>query len=203
MERLSTENLPICCTSVSPGLNPPTASESSSFFHLSLSAHSVDEGLDSLHFSVCVIKKQQLKSVLQNQCHPHIWWFKSQLDSNSLTTAVVFAVVQQLCSQAEGRSMESQAGGLQWAWPLVLVSLIIDSSFIITHQRQTQVYLISLLLRGALIPQLCKVKFHITSIECRFGKHHSIILLDWFLEKAKDYFYYHCRLPHIILMLLS
>lgn len=89
------------------------------FFPSLSPAHSADEVLDSLHFSICVKKnkkKQQLKSVLQNQCHPHIWWFKSQLDSNSLTAAVVCAVVEHLCSK-------------QWAWPLVLVSLIIDTGF--------------------------------------------------------------------------
>lgn len=59
----------------------------------SLSAHSADKVLDSLHFFSLYKKIQQLKSVLQNQCHPHIWWFQSQLDSNSLTAAVVDAVV--------------------------------------------------------------------------------------------------------------
>lgn len=58
-------------------------------------------------------KKQQLKSALQNQCHPHICGFQSQLDSDSLTAAVVDAVVSEhLCSKAEGGSMASRAGGL-------------------------------------------------------------------------------------------
>lgn len=119
MERLSAENLPICCTSVSPGLNPPTITESSSFSISLSAAHSADKVLDSLQcsffsfFSSSCKKKQQLKSALQNQCHPHICGFQSQLDSNSLTAAVVDAVVSEhLCSKAEGGSMASQAGGL-------------------------------------------------------------------------------------------
>lgn len=107
------------------------------FFHLSLSAaHSADKVLDSLQcsffflfFSPCKKKKkQQLKSALQNQCHPHICGFQSQLDSDSLTAAVVDAVVSEhLCSKAEGGSMATQAGGLLCAWPLVLVSLNINT----------------------------------------------------------------------------
>lgn len=107
------------------------------FFHLS-PAHSADEVLDSLHFSIC-IKKRQLRSVLQNQCHPHIWWFKSQLDSSSLTAAVLCAVVKHLCSKAGGRSMERQAGGLQWAWPfsigLINYWYIVSSSLIKDSHR--------------------------------------------------------------------
>lgn len=65
-----TENLPICCTSVSPGLNPPTISESSSSSPLfpSLSAaHNADKVLDSLHF-ISLCKKKKKKNSNLNQC---------------------------------------------------------------------------------------------------------------------------------------
>lgn len=42
-----TAKLPICCTNVSPGLSPPTRSESSSFSITLSAAHSADKVLDS------------------------------------------------------------------------------------------------------------------------------------------------------------
>lgn len=55
--------------------------------------------------------------------------FKAKLDLNSLTAASSWCCCEHLCSKAEGRSMARQAGGLLRAWPLALVSLIIDMQF--------------------------------------------------------------------------
>lgn len=92
-------------------------------------AHSADKVLHFLHyfFSACGKKKWQLKSVLQSQCHPHIWWFQSQLDSNSLTAAVVVAVVSTSAVKQKADLCQSEAGGMLCGWPLVSAPLIIDT----------------------------------------------------------------------------
>lgn len=67
--------------------------------------------------------------MLQSQWHPHIWWFQSQLDSNSLTAAVVVAVVSTSAVKQKADLCQSEAGGMLCGWPLVSAPLIIDTQF--------------------------------------------------------------------------
>lgn len=81
--------------------------------------------LSYFFFSPCI--KPQLKSVLQNQCHPSHLRILKPARLRLPYRCSSRCCCEHLCSKAEGRSMVKSGGRLAVLWPLALVSLIIDA----------------------------------------------------------------------------